>query len=548
MKNNLKKNSFLEGTLIASFSLLFIKVLGALYVIPFYRIIGEQGGTLYSYAYNIYSLFLNISTAGIPVAISMIISEYLALEMYDAKERAKKIGTYIISILAILSFIIVFFGSDYLAGFLLSDLSGGHSLREVSLVIKTISFCLLVIPFLSIIRGYLQGHKYISYTSYSQVLEQVIRIIVVLLGSYTAIYILKYNTEIGVCVSLSGAFFGGLVAYIYLKLKIIKNKSAFPTVKKKDLVKNKTIFKNIINYSIPIVMVAIIDNLYNLIDIRLIVRGLNYIGYNALESETVSGIVATWAPKICTIILAIATALTTNIIPHVTSSFIKKDYKDVNNRINQALETMLVITVPMSVMLFMLSKEAYTLFYGYSNYGNLILKFSAISHILFGTWTILNTSLQSIKKFKLIYYNSIIGLGINALLDIPIIVILSKIGITPYIGTVISSIIGYTISMSIVIMYFKKEMKFEFKSVINVLKRLVFPVLVIIVFIYVSKTLIVFKYSRINSLMSLIIHGIIGMIIYLYFTNKNGVLNKVLGDNFLNKLLKKLHIINKQRS
>ena len=89
MKKELKKNSFIQGTLIASSALIFIKILGALYVIPFYRIIGEDGGTLYSYAYNIYNLFLNISTAGIPIAISMKVSEYLALEMYDAKERSK---------------------------------------------------------------------------------------------------------------------------------------------------------------------------------------------------------------------------------------------------------------------------------------------------------------------------------------------------------------------------------------------------------------------------------------------------------------------------
>ena len=91
MKKTLKKNSFIQGTLIASVALILIKILGALYVIPFYKIVGEDGGTLYSYAYNIYNLFLNISTAGIPVAMSMIISEYLTLEMYDAKERSYKV-------------------------------------------------------------------------------------------------------------------------------------------------------------------------------------------------------------------------------------------------------------------------------------------------------------------------------------------------------------------------------------------------------------------------------------------------------------------------
>ncbi len=542
MKRKLKKNSFIQGTLVASFSLIFIKILGALYVIPFYKIIGEEGGTLYSYAYNIYSLFLNISTAGIPIAMSMIISEYLALEMYDAKERSKKIGTKMISILAIVSFLIVFFASPLLAKFLLSDVSGGHSISEVSIVIKSVSFCLLIIPFLSVLRGYFQGHKYITPTSFSQVLEQIVRIIVVLLGSYTAIKVLHYNTEIGVCVALTGAFLGGLVAYIYLRIKLRNNSNEFIKPVRKDKVSNKVIFKKILTYCIPIVMVAIIDNLYTLVDIKLIVKGLNMVGFSAMESETISGIVATWAPKICTIIIAIATALTTNIIPHVTSCFIKKDYNGVNYRINQALSTMLIITIPMSVMLFMLSNEAYSIFYGTSKYGSLILKFSSLSHILFGVWTVLNTSLQSLKKFKLIYLNSIIGLASNALLDIPMILLLKKLSLDPYIGTILATCIGYTISITIVLKYLNKEFKFNYRDVLNVLKRLILPVIIILILLIISKHYIVFNYTRLNSIISIMIHGIVGVVIYLFITYKNKSLTDVLGKEFVDKILIKLHL------
>ena len=488
MKNKLKKNTFVQGTLIASASLIFIKILGAVYVIPFYKIVGDYGGTLYSYAYSIYSLFLNISTAGIPIAMSMIISEYLALEMYDAKEKSRKVGNKIIALLAIISFSIVFFASPLLAKFLLSNESGGHNINDVILVIKSISLCLLIIPFLSVLKGYLQGHKYISATSFSQVIEQIVRIIIVLAGSYIAIKMLGKSSATGVAVALTGAFFGGLVAYIYLRIKVKNNKSAFPTSNKKDNVSNKVIVKKILTYSIPIVMVAIIDNLYTLVDIRLIVRGLNIVGYTAMESETISSIVATWAPKICTIIIAIATALTTNIIPHVTSSFIKKDFEGVNYRINQALSTMLIITVPMSILLLVLSKEAYTIFYGPSKYGTLILSASAISYILFGTWTVLNTSLQSLKKFKIIYLNSGIGLLCNALLDIPMILLLNKLGLPAYIGTVLATCIGYSISITIVIKYLKKEMNFNFKKTLELLKNIIIPTLIMIIPILLSNT------------------------------------------------------------
>ena len=106
--------------------------------------------------------------------MSMIISEYIALEMYDAKEKSRVVGNRIIALLAIVSFSIVFFASPYLAKFLLSSKGGGHSLEDVTLVIRSISLCLLIIPFLSVLKGYLQGHKYISATSFSQVLEQIV--------------------------------------------------------------------------------------------------------------------------------------------------------------------------------------------------------------------------------------------------------------------------------------------------------------------------------------------------------------------------------------
>ena len=548
MRNKLKKNTFIQGTLIASASLIIIKILGALYVIPFYKIIGEGGGTLYSYAYNIYSLFLNISTAGIPIAMSMIISEYMALEMYDAKERSKKVGTKIIAYLAILSFCLVFFGSHVLAGFLLSDVTGGHSIEEVSLVIKAISFCLIIIPFLSVLRGYLQGHKFVAPTSYSQVIEQIIRIVIVLAGSYVAIKLLKYNTAVGVSVALTGAFFGGLIAYLYLIIKIKKNKESFPIAAKKDSVKNKTLAKKILTYSIPIVMVAIIDNLYTLVDIKLIVKGLNMVGYTALESQTVSGIVATWAPKICTIIIAIATALTTNIIPHVTTSFIKKDMNGVIFRVNQALCTMLLITLPMSLLLFLLSNEAYSIFYGSSTYGGLILKFSAISHIFFGLWSVLNTSLQSMKKFKIIYLNSAVGLTCNALLDIPLILLFSKVGIPPYIATVVATCIGYAISISIVLLYLKKDMNFNYKATLKTLKMLILPIILVFIPVFISKYFITFEYTRLNSIISIMIHGLVGVIIYLFVTYKNGALRDVMGNDFVDKVMYKLHLKKREKN
>lgn len=541
MKEKIKKNSFIQGTMIATISMILIKIIGAVYVIPFYQIIGgEKGGALYGYAYNIYGLFLNIATAGIPVAMSMIISEYLTLQMYDAKEKSKKIATKMVGILAIVSFIIVFFGAPLLAKFLISDVEGGYGIQDVATVIRAVSFCLLIIPFLSVMRGYFQGHKFITPSSVSQVLEQIVRIAVVLAGSYVVINIMHLGTVEGVSVALIGAFVGGLIAYLYLYAKMKKNKDAFPTAEKKDNVATKEIIKKILSYSLPIIIVAIIDNIYTLVDIRFIVKGLSMVGFSGEDAKTISGIIATGAPKICTIIIAISSALTTNIIPHITSSYVKEDMEGVKNRVNQAMSAMLIISVPLTVILFFLSKEAYTIFYGASEYGDLILKASAMSHLIFGVWSVLNSALQSMKKFKVIYFNSCLGLAINAILDIPLILLFSKMEIPAYIATVVSTFIGYLVSNIIVLIYLKKKMQFDYQRTVSLLTKLLLPSVVIAGFLFVSKQLITFEYTRLNSIISGILNGGIASVLYLIIVYYNKGLEDALGKDFIGGIMRKI--------
>ena len=92
MFNKLRRSSFLEGTVIATTAIIITKVLGMLYVIPYYKMIGINGSALYSYAYSIYVMFLDISTVGIPIAISKLVNEYNTLGLYD-----KSKNVYIIS-------------------------------------------------------------------------------------------------------------------------------------------------------------------------------------------------------------------------------------------------------------------------------------------------------------------------------------------------------------------------------------------------------------------------------------------------------------------
>lgn len=543
----MKKNSFVEGTFIATFAIIIVKVLGALYVIPFYRIIGESGGALYSYAYNVYNLFLNISTAGIPIAISKIIAEYNTLNMYEAKERTYKLGRNIILIISLIAFFLLFVFSKEFALLILGEIKGGNTLEDVSFVIKCVSFCLLIIPFLSVSKGYLQGHKYITPSSISQVIEQVVRIAVILMGSYIVINVLNKSVTLGVGVSVLGAFIGGLSAYLYIKIKIIKNKKDFPVKEEKDNITNKEIFKKIIKYSIPLIIVSIATDIYSLTDMTLVVRTSYKLGYTAKESELIASIISTWAPKICMIINAVAIGMGTSLIPHMVTSYTKKDFEGSNQRFNEALKIIIVSTLPLAVGLAFLSEPVYTLFYGKSTYGTLILRYTSISSFFASIYIVISLSLQSLNKFKTVYISSIIGFLINALLDVPLMYLFSLIGLEAFYGAILATILGYVFSYFYSLTSLKKSMNFSYKEVLKTIKDVLLPIVCMLISLIILNLFIKLPNSSLIKIcLVLILYTIIGALVYLGISYKTGLLNDVFGKEYITRLLNKLRLRRKK--
>lgn len=543
----MKKNSFIEGTIISYIVILLTKVLGAVYVIPFYKIIGETGGVLYSYAYNVYNVFLDISTSGIPIAVSIIIAEYNTLKMYSEREYTYKIANKLIFVISVLSFFIMYNAAPFLAKFFIGNIENGNDIDSISLVIKVISFCLLIIPFLSVVRGYLQGNKYAANSSYSQLIEQATRIIVVLLGSYIAINLLHKSILLGVSVALSGTVLGGVFAFIYLKYKIYKNKDDFikdvDDTKELKTTEKETVNK-IIKVAIPIVIISITQNIYNMIDLRLIIKGLYIIGYTAYDCELIGSIIITWGSKICMLINALATGMCISIIPFIVNSYVKKDKKELNLKINQAINTILYISVPLALYIIIFSKPVYYIFYGNSEYGTICLKVLAIVSILFTLQLVINMILQSMQKYKIVYINTFVGVILNTILDIPMVLLLNKFNFYPYIGSMVSTIISQIISILIALICMKKEYKFSYKSILNTIYKMIIPLIVIC-----GLSLIVNKYmfnvkELSNYLMvfiSLAVIGIIYVLIYILFTYKNNLIEEVFNKNIIDKVKSILH-------
>lgn len=539
----MKKNSFIEGTIIATIAIILVKILGMVYVIPFYSIVGSDGGALYSYAYNIYLIFLGISSAGLPDAIAKIISEYNALGMSDAKNRAYRIGKKLITIISVIVFVFLFAFAEEIGVFIIGDLNGANTAHDIAFVVRCVAPAVLLIPFLSITKGYLQGHNFIGPSSISQLIEQLVRILVILLGSYLVLKVFEGGLSLAIGIAVSGAFVGGLAAIIYLRRAIHKNKDQFVTkaTKKDEAVTDREIAKKIIKYAIPFVIISVVSHLYNFTDQILVLRTLEHMNFKAEDVEFIASSISTWSPKICMIINAMAMGMTMSLVPVIVSAITRKDTKEVENKINKSLSMIVFISLPLSIGLSILSKSVWTIFYNTNEYGPIILSLMVFSALFGNLYLIISTICQSLSKYKLVYKVSITGFCLNALLDVPIMYLFYAIGFKPFLGSITASIIGYSTSIFIGLHALKKENNISYKETINaILKTLIPAGSMIIVLVIINNFLPFNELTKMGAIVTIIINALIGGTIYIGISYKIGLLDQIIGRTMLNNIIKKL--------
>ena len=545
MKKDLtmKKSSFVKGAFITTLGIVITKILGILYVIPFHSIIGETGGALYGYAYTIYLLFMAISSAGIPLAISKIVSEYQTLGYYNAKKRAFVIGKKIALLLGFVSFLLLFVFAPFIANSVLGELEGGNTLADVTVVIRIISTAILVVPILSIYRGYFEGHRFMSVPSISQIVEQLFRILVIVLGSFLALKVFKLSLTTAVGISVFGATVGAFVSYIYLVAKKNKNRKKFDdkvrTVNE-PIITNKQIIKKIILYALPFIMIDVFKSLYNYVDMVTVVKGLvKYANYTVKDAEIIMSMLSTWGGKFNMILLSISTGIIVSLIPNLTSSLVKQDIIDIRAKINQSLSMLLFLTIPMAFGLSFLAKPVWTLFYGVSEFGPNLLSYFIFVGLFMGLFTSIISVVQVLKDYKCVFYSLLVGLLLKVVLNTNLMVAFYKMGISAYYGVITASIIGYLASFIICLVVLNLKYKVNYEALVkNLMDILCGSVLMILVLFVIKFFIPIYSNSRIFNLFIILIYSLVGSLVYLLFAYKIGILKNVFG-NKINKLFNK---------
>ena len=538
----LKKNTFIQGAFIATLGIVISKILGIVYVIPFHAIIGEQGGALYGYAYTIYAIFLSISQAGVPLAMSRLISEYNTLGYYGAKEKIFRTGRIFLNIIGVISFIILFVFAPQISQLIIGDVTGGNSPEDITFVIRIISTAILIVPILSVSRGYLQGHRFITPTSISQVIEQIVRVVIIIVGSYVTYKVLGLPLGVAVGCAVFAATIGAICSYLYLRHKIKKNKPELNTESKgkEPELSTMDIMKMIMIYAFPLILIELFRSLFNSVDVLMIVKVLvNDFGFIASDAETVLSIVTTWGAKINNIIVSIVAGLMTSLIPNLTRSLVKNDKEDIDKKINQTFQIISGIALPMAVGISFLAPLVWNVFYGASTYGPVVyqlLVFNAFATTIFSASMTIS---QLMKEYKLVYAGLVLGIVMKVGLNIPMMHLFNMIG-RPYYGSIATSILSFFTASMFCLLIIKRKYKISLRPALKVFANILVGVLLMLLVMFIMKMVVPFRYdSRVLSFVITCAYALVGGSVYLAYMYFTKTVQEVFGEVDIKKILNK---------
>lgn len=537
----MKKDNFIQGALIATICLVITKILGIIYVIPFYATVGATGSVIYGCAYNVYAVFINLSTIGLPLAISKLVSEYNTLGYEYLKKKSYKISSRIMLVTAFIATILLFVFAKFIAVNIITD-TNSSLINEIVFVIRISATAIMFVTIISMIRGYMQGMKYIRISSISQVIEQIVRVLIIILGSYITLK-LTNNVLYAVGVAVSGATFGAIASMVYLiiKKKKINNieKEMNYTIKDEEKnVKTSSLVKKIIFYTIPFVVMGVFGTSFELVDMFTVVRTLTKHGFSTENASIIMNIVTTLGSKLNVIITAIASGIVISLLPNLTSDFVKNDKKEINKKINKTLQIVIYTTIPMAVGLSLLANPVWNIFYGKSFYGPKVFCFSVFVAVFSSLSTNVMIASQSLNRYKSLYIGLVGGFLFNASTNILFMEIFDKIGLPIYYGNLFATMIGYSITIIVPLIDIKHKFNISYKETIKQFFITIFAVIVMsIVILLLTNIIPIINLGRFKSILIVILYAIVGMIVYFGLTYKISF-KKIFGEELLKKFKK----------
>ena len=340
-----KQNSFFGGAAILAAGILIVKLIGMFYKIPLINIIGEAGAADFNNAYNIYAVLLTVSTAGLPVAVSKLVSEANALNRRNQVRRTFRLALVLFLTLGLISFLVMFFRADDLAG-MMNDSKAAAGIRALAPAVVCVG-CLAAL------RGYSQGHSNMAPTSVSQIIEALCKLVV---GLGLAFWLVKQgkDPDVAAAGAITGVTVGTVVALIYMVLDFFLSRGREDTHGTDRPDSAGSILANILKIAVPITLSSSMVGIVTVIDSSL-VQGQLQSALNLTEkaSRTLYGNYS-GALNIYNLPTSLMAAITASVIPAVSAALARRDRRGAARITGSALRITALLSFPMGVGLFVL--------------------------------------------------------------------------------------------------------------------------------------------------------------------------------------------------
>lgn len=533
-------SNLMKGTAILTLGMFLSKVLGLIYIFPFYAIVGEKNIALYQYAYIPYSIMLAIAISGAPIAVSKFVSKYNAMGDYQSGRKLMKSGIIIMMMTGFAAFIALFFLATPIAGLVIKSEEQVFTVDQIASVIRWVSFALIVVPFMSLWRGFFQGYDKMEPTAVSQLVEQIVRIVVLLGGSFIVVVVFKGKPETAISFAVFAAFIGAIgglgVLYYYWK----KYQPEFNLLRSQSVTSTQlpmsNIYKEVITYSIPMVFVGVANPLFQLVDMLTFNGAMTSIGL-AEVTDTYLSMINFMTHKVVIIPVMLATGFSMALVPTITKYYTQGEYLSLRHVMDKTYQILIFITLPAVVGISLLANEIYFMLYSESEMGAMILAHYAPVAILFALFQVTAALLQGIDFQKWIVFSLLSGIFVKLALNIPLIRLLEAD------GAIVATAIGYSVSILINILVLRKTLNYRSEMVVRrVLLIALLTMAMAISVLIVHKLLELLMGpvdSKFSALLFSVICAVVGVAVYGFLSLRIGLAQKLLGER-LTRIMSKL--------
>lgn len=499
----MSKTKFIKQAAILAIASLLVRLLGFLYRLPLTNMLGDEGNGIYSAGFYLYNFFLVMSSAGLPAAISKIVSEKVALEEYRNVKKTFKISLILSSTVGLIFSIVMFVSARFFCNIIGSP--------DSYYTILTLSPTVFIVSVMSVFRGYFQGLGTTVPTALSQVIEQIFNAI---FSIYLAYLLVGISLPLGAAGGTMGTGIGALAGLIYILMVFLNrkryiNRKLSKKTHKYRLESNREIAIKIIKTAAPIIAGTAIFSMTNLIDMQMVNSRLT--ASKAFTDSQVTALYGQLTGKyvtLTTLPVSISTALATAVLPSIASSMIQKDIKTVRKKIDVSLRLTMIISIPAAIGMGVLADEILLLLFPNYSDGGLLLKWGALSIIFLALCQIITGILQGIGKVATPAKNAFIG----SIIKIPINYFLISIPSINVIGAIISTTVCYLIASLLNFITLRKVTKIR-PDYNGIFFKPTIASIVMGVFCYFSYKFI-FYFSKSNAI-STLVSIFIAIIVYL---------------------------------